>query len=78
MSKHSQASKRRKQEAPAKAQISEAPASPVEPSIRTSITHEQIATRAYQLWEDRGCPGGTDREDWLEAERELRHQAKAH
>ncbi len=34
-------------------------------------THEQIAARAFQLWEARGRPAGTDREDWLEAERIL-------
>lgn len=32
---------------------------------------EQIAIRAYQLWHSRGKPSGTDREDWLEAERQL-------
>ena len=32
---------------------------------------EQIAIRAYHLWLARGQPGGTDRDDWLEAERQL-------
>ena len=32
---------------------------------------EQVAVRAYHLWQSRGEPFGTDREDWLEAERQL-------
>jgi hypothetical protein len=34
-------------------------------------THEQIAQRAYQLWEQRGRPSGEPEVDWGEAEREL-------
>ena len=37
-----------------------------------SPAHEQIATRAYQLWEANGRPAGTDREDWFLAEALLR------
>jgi hypothetical protein len=36
------------------------------------LTPEQIAARAYQLWEKRGKPQGTELDDWLQAERELR------
>ena len=32
---------------------------------------EQVAVRAYHLWQSRGESFGTDREDWLEAERQL-------
>jgi Protein of unknown function (DUF2934) len=32
---------------------------------------EAIARLAYAIWQDRGCPPGTDVEDWLEAERQL-------
>jgi len=32
---------------------------------------EQIAIHAYHLWMARGKPVGTDRDDWLEAERQL-------
>lgn len=35
-------------------------------------THEQIAVRAYELWVARGEPVGDGREDWFEAERQLR------
>ena len=35
-------------------------------------THEDIARRAYQLYEERGGEHGRDVEDWFQAERELR------
>jgi len=38
-------------------------------------THEQIAARAYQLWETKGRRAGNDRDDWFEAERLLRTDA---
>lgn len=34
-------------------------------------SHEQIAERAFQLWNARGCPDGSPLEDWLRAEEEL-------
>lgn len=37
-------------------------------------TREQIAHRAYELYEQRGCEPGRETEDWLAAERELRNQ----
>ena len=39
-------------------------------------SHEEIARRAYQLWEERGGAHGSDQEDWHRAEHELRHQAE--
>jgi Protein of unknown function (DUF2934) len=36
------------------------------------IPHEKIAQRAYEKWMKRGCPHGTDVQDWVEAEAELR------
>jgi hypothetical protein len=39
-------------------------------------TQEQIAARAYQLWERKGKPAGTDRDDWYEAERLLTAEAR--
>jgi hypothetical protein len=38
-------------------------------------SHEEIARRAYQLWEERGKPYGSHEEDWHLAEHELRHQS---
>lgn len=35
-------------------------------------THEQIAKRAYQLWQERGQAHGQDIQDWLNAEAQLR------
>ena len=33
---------------------------------------EKIALRAYQLWQESGCPEGKHDEHWFRAERELR------
>ena len=35
-------------------------------------THDEIARRAYQLYEERGGADGREWDDWLRAERELR------
>jgi Protein of unknown function (DUF2934) len=40
-------------------------------STATRPTHEQIAERAYQLYEERGGEDGHALEDWLKAELEL-------
>ena len=34
-------------------------------------THDEIARRAYQLFEERGSEPGHEWEDWFQAEREL-------
>jgi len=31
----------------------------------------EVAVLAYQFWESRGYPHGSDQEDWFKAEREL-------
>lgn len=36
------------------------------------IYEEETADRAYDLWQNRGCEHGSDQQDWLEAERQLR------
>ena len=36
-----------------------------------AVTHQQIAERAYFLWEERGRPLGSPETDWHRAEREL-------
>ncbi len=59
------------------APVPQDPASRGGTSLGPPPTHEQIAVRAHQLWEDRGRPAGTDREDWFEAERQLRSLAEA-
>src|SRR5437762_7871226 len=44
---------------------------PVE-SLAREPTHDEIARRAYQLYEARGGEYGRDWEDWFQAEQELR------
>jgi len=39
-----------------------------------SITHEQIAERARQIWEQHGRPQGEDEQNWREAERQLKKE----
>lgn len=39
------------------------------------MTHQDIGTRAYELWEKEGRPDGRDVAHWLEAERTLQQQA---
>jgi hypothetical protein len=34
-------------------------------------SEEDVATRAYQRWLDRGCPSGDGYEDWIAAKLEL-------
>jgi hypothetical protein len=36
-----------------------------------SIPRDKIAMRAYEKWCKRGKPHGSDKQDWMEAEREL-------
>jgi hypothetical protein len=37
-----------------------------------NVAPEEIALRAYRLWEERGCPSGSPQQDWLRAEAEMR------
>lgn len=37
----------------------------------TAPEPEQVASLAYTLWQQRGCPEGSPEEDWLRAEEEL-------
>jgi hypothetical protein len=41
------------------------------PLAESGPTPEQIASLAYALWQERGCPEGSPQEDWLRAEQEL-------
>jgi hypothetical protein len=40
-------------------------------STLREIPQEEIARRAYEIWQARGCPAGDGNEDWRAAEREL-------
>jgi hypothetical protein len=39
----------------------------------TTASHDDVARRAYQLFQARGSEPGRDLEHWLDAERELSH-----
>jgi hypothetical protein len=39
-----------------------------------NVDESLVRNRAYELWEARGCPYGSDQEDWFSAEQELRQQ----
>jgi len=41
-----------------------------------SALFERIAQRAYELYEQRGGQAGSELEDWLQAEREIRSAAE--
>ena len=51
--------------------------STVSESVKTAATigptESEIATLAYQLWQDNGCPVGSDQEDWFRAEAMLKN-----
>lgn len=38
-------------------------------------SHEEIAPRAYDLWQQRGSPHGSSEEDWFRAEEDLKTQS---
>jgi hypothetical protein len=41
------------------------------PTATCEVTHEEIARRAYELWQARGCPAGDGNADWDAAVAEL-------
>ena len=41
------------------------------PLAKQPLTQEDIARRAYQIYEQRGAEAGHEWEDWFQAEREL-------
>ena len=43
----------------------------------TGLTLEEIRQRAYELHLERGCMHGSDLDDWLQAERELKEKHQA-
>jgi hypothetical protein len=40
--------------------------------------HADIAARAYELWQERGCPEGSSEEDWYQAAQQLRSRVESH
>ena len=44
-------------------------------SVATAtLTHEEIAKRAYEIYAEKGCPQGQSEQNWLQAEQELKNQ----
>ena len=43
----------------------------VQPAVSDNADEKEIAVLAYQFWHERGCPIGSDQEDWFRAKREL-------
>ncbi len=41
------------------------------PAVVMTVTHDQIAERAYEIWLRKGRPRGQDHDNWVEAEAEL-------
>ena len=39
-----------------------------------TISYEQIAQRAFEIWDREGRPPGKDKEHWFRAEEELRKE----
>ncbi len=39
-----------------------------------TITYDQIARRAFEIWDKEGRPEGKDQEHWLQAEEGLRKE----
>ena len=40
-------------------------------AIAPEDLHDRIATRAYEIWEERGRPEGASADDWQEAEAQI-------
>jgi hypothetical protein len=54
---------------PARSTVSES----VKTAATVSPTESEIAAVAYQLWLGKGCPVGSDQEDWFRAEAMLKN-----
>ena len=57
--------------------IAEKPNERAEPAVQTAGVetggnHGGVAALAYKMWQERGCPFGSDQEDWFRAENEIK------
>jgi hypothetical protein len=60
-------------------QVAESPATvPTATGDARAPTRDEIARRAFQLFEERGSEPGREWEDWFRAERELRDESNQH
>ena len=61
------------------AAIAENPNEPAESAgptagVETDCNQDGVAALAYKMWQERGCPIGSDQEDWFRAENELKNR----
>jgi len=40
-----------------------------EKGVKANVYEQRVEKKAYEIYENRGCQGGHDCEDWLEAEK---------
>ncbi len=45
--------------------------------VEQDCNEDAVAALAYQMWQERGCPIGSDQEDWFRAENELKNRKTA-
>jgi hypothetical protein len=43
-------------------------------AISITDSDDEVATLAYQLWMERGCPIGSPEVDWFQAEEQLKNR----
>lgn len=61
-----------KKTATAKAAEKKPAAAAKKPAVKKTVTNEQIAARAYEIFLSRGGQPGDETSDWLQAEKELK------
>jgi hypothetical protein len=47
------------------------------PVATATLTHEDIAKRAYQIYAEKGCPQGQSEENWRQAEQDIQSRGLA-
>lgn len=47
------------------------------PVATATLTHEDIARRAYQIYIEKGCPQGQSEENWLQAKQDIKSRGLA-
>jgi hypothetical protein len=56
--------------------VASQPAMKAPAAVKPGPTQEQIAIRARQIWQASGCKPGRDKENWLQAEAQLRAETR--
>jgi hypothetical protein len=51
------------------------PTDTTERNASETVSENAVAALAYQIWPKRGCPIGSDQEDWFRAEEDLKELA---